>query len=255
MSFQHLSYITLDSIVTDYLNESEQGQNKYYKVWQIAWRGMEDLGLDFFYQVKSVKLPVNGNKTVDIPADFLNWAKLGILNNRGEIIPLYYNDKLTTYADLSADRKSKTADGSPIGSDFGLNNWVNYWNGYDYVNIYGVPSGAPFAGDFKIDLSNGVIILNERFNKDYIMLEYVASPQEGGEYYVPLQFREALIAWVRWKDIISVPAKAHFHNANVAMREKYFYAERRKAIARWKPIRVNDMYQISQEMTRLAVKT
>ena len=55
MSFQHLSYITLDSIVTDYLNESEQGQNKYYKVWQIAWRGMEDLGLDFFYQVKSVK--------------------------------------------------------------------------------------------------------------------------------------------------------------------------------------------------------
>ena len=87
------------------------------------------------------------------------------------------------------------------------------------------------------------------------MLEYVASPQEGGEYYVPLQFREALIALVRWKDIISVPAKAHFHNANVAMREKYFYAERRKAIARWKPIRVNDMYQISQEMTRLAVKT
>ena len=52
--------------------------------------------------------------TIIIPnfADFLNWAKLGILNNRGEIIPLYYNDKLTTYADLSADRKSKTTDGS-----------------------------------------------------------------------------------------------------------------------------------------------
>ena len=71
----------------------------------MAWNG--GFGVRFFYQVKSVKLPVNGNKTVDIPADFLNWAKLGILNNRGEIIPLYYNDKLTTYADLSADRKVK----------------------------------------------------------------------------------------------------------------------------------------------------
>ena len=60
------------------------------------------------------------------------------------------------------------------------------------------------------------------------MLEYVASPQEGGEYYVPLQFREALIAWVRWKDIISVPAKGSFPQRKCSHEGKIFLCRKKK---------------------------
>jgi len=49
----------------------------------------------------------------------------------------------------------------------------------------------------KIDTENGVILLNESFAYDYLMLEYVASPMVGQEYYLPMQFREALISWLR----------------------------------------------------------
>jgi hypothetical protein len=256
MTAQHQSYITLDSCISDYMNEAEQSNHKYYKLFHIAFRGLEDLGLDFFYQVKSVKLPINANLTVTLPADYLNWTKVGVLNSEGEIIPLYYNKKLTTYADLSPDRLTKTQDDTLLCSGgWGVNTWCNYWNGYSYVNIYGVPSGSPFVGSFKVDNANGVILLDENYQYDYLMIEYVASPKEGEEYYLPMQFREALISWIAWKDIRNIPAKTHVHNNSVGARRKDYYNERRNAIAKWKPGRISEQYQASQEQSRMAIKS
>ena len=59
MSNTHQQYVSLDTVINMYLDRSEQSIHKYYKCWQIAFSGMEELGLDFFYQIKSVKLPVN----------------------------------------------------------------------------------------------------------------------------------------------------------------------------------------------------
>tara|TARA_R110000868_G_scaffold29955_1_gene111387 strand:- start:689 stop:1453 length:765 start_codon:yes stop_codon:yes gene_type:complete len=252
---QHLPYIAMESVVQDYLTESEQSNAKYFKVWNLAYRGLEDLGLDFFYKVQSVKLPINANLTVTLPADYMQWSKVGILNNQGEIIPLDYNDKLTTYADLLPDRIEKTQDNSVITTGLGNDTFYNYWNGYAYTNIYGVPSGAPRVGSFKVDTPNGVILLNERFQYEYLMLEYIASPVAGQEYYLPVQFREALVSWLRWMDNISTPTKTHAANANIQMRRKDYFNSRRLAIAKWKPIRPYDMYALSQQLTRLTIRS
>lgn len=252
---QHQSYITLDSIITDYLNEAQLSNNSYFRIFHIAYRGMEDLGMDAFYKVQSVKLPINSNLTVTLPADYLNWSKVGVLNSVGAIIPLNYNDTLTTFADLQPDRLTVTQDdtlGVPI---WGNAVWYNYWNGYAYTNIYGLPSGSPFVGSFKVDTTNGVILLDENFQYDYIILEYIASPQPGCEYYVPVQFREALISWLRWKDAQSTNVKTHMANSSIQMRRADYYNDRRHALAKWKPIRRSEIYQSSQEMTRLTVRS
>lgn len=250
------SYISLDSCITDYMTEAELPNHKYFKLWHIAFRGLENLGLDFFYKVKSVKLPINANLTVNLPADFMQWTKVGVLNNRGEIIPMYYNDKLTTYADLLSNRIEKTQDDTlGITTQWTNDTWYNYWNGDIYSNIYGVPSGAPFVGSFKVDNDNGLIILNETFKYDYLMIEYVSSPVEGQEYYLPVQFREALIAWMAWKDIQNMPTTRKGNLGDKRDRRHEFFNERKNAIARWKPIRKEEIYQASQEQTRLAVKS
>lgn len=254
MSQQHLPYVELDSILKDYINEAQLSNNAYFRLWHILYRGFEDLGLDAFYQVRSVKLPVNANLTVTLPADYINWSKVGVLNSVGQIIPLNYNELLTTYADLSPDRLEKTQD-LTLGT-FSYNyTWYNYWNGYGYINIYGVPSGSPFVGSFKVDIVNGVILLNENYTYDYVMLEYIASPVPGGDYYVPMQFREALVSWLRWKDVQSLPSKTHVHNSSVGMRRHDYFEDRRKAIAKWKPLRRSEAYQSSQEFTRLTVRS
>lgn len=253
---QHREWIPLEDCVNFYLDESEQSIHKYYKCWNLAIRAMDELGLDFFYQVKSVKLPVNPNFTVDLPADFLHYTKVGILNSKGEIVPLIYNQKLTYFADQSPDRLEKTQDNS-LWTWYDYNNIIfyNYWDGQIYTNLYGIPSGAPFIGNFKIDRDNGVILLDERFCFPYVMLEYIASPQQNQQYYVPVQFREAVISYLRWKDIISLPITRKGTLGDKQQRRHEFFNDRRLAIARWKPIELEDGYNTNIQNTRLVVKS
>lgn len=257
MPLQRLPFITLDECINAYLNESEQGIHKYYKLWHLAFDCMNELGLDFFYQIRSVKLPINSNLTVNLPSDYLNYSKVGVLNDRGEIIPLGYNNKLTTYSDLSANRVQNTTDNTIF--DFNLFNnpffFNNFWTGSFYETLYGIPSGGPFLGGFKIDITNGIILLNETFGYSYLMLEYVASPEQGQQYYIPIQFKQALIAYLRWRDIASLPASSHFNLGDKQLRRKDYYNERRLAIARYRPIYLEDAYIASQEQTRLVVKS
>ncbi len=256
MGQQYRQFITLDSIINDYLTESEQGNYKYFKLFHLSFRGMEQLGLDFFYSVRTVKLAVLANKTVSLPSNYLNYVKVGVNNSLGELIPLKYNEKLTTYADLLPNRiGEKTQDNTIF--ELVLTStpvWFNYWNGADFITLYGLPSESPYIGSFKIDNTNGVILLDENFGYNYVMLEYVSSPAEGEDYYVPIQFREAMIAWLAWKDSNGIPARSHFNLGDKRDKRHEFYNERRLANARWKPLRLAEAYELNLEMTRMCVK-
>lgn len=251
----HRQWINIDEVINSYIDRSEQSIHKYFKLWHICWDGMTQMGLDVFYQIKSVKLPVNANLTVSLPPDYLNYSKVGILNSKGELVPLTYNNKLTTYADLLPDRLEKTQDDS-LWTWYNYNNLIfyNYWDGQVFTNLYGIPSGAPFVGNFKIDNRNGVILLDEQFSWDYIMLEYIASPQQGGEYYIPIQFKEALMWFIAWQDIAMLPNSRRGTLGDKEQRKRNYFNERRLAIARWKPVTQEDAYQQSLENTRLVVK-
>lgn len=256
MPVQNRQWISIDECINDYLNISEQSNHKYAKLWHIAFIGMEDMGLDAFYNVRSVKLPVNPNLTATLPSDYLNYSKVGVLNQQGEIIPMGVNNKLTVAFDLQPTRIEQTQDNT-LATQYDQSGgvwWWNFWNGYGVGNLYGLPSGAPHIGSVKIDNANGVIVLSENFAYDYIMLEYVSSPQEGGDYYIPVQFRTALISYLSWQDIIAIPSKTHVHNSSVSMRRKDYYNERRKAIAKYDPVRIPDLYQWHLENQRMCVK-
>jgi hypothetical protein len=255
MPLQNRQWVSLDDAITSYLDESEQSNSKYFKLWNLAFRAMTELGLDFFYSVKSVKLPVNPNLTVTLPEDYLNYTKVGVLDNQGQIIPLDVNNNLTVAFDLQPTRLSQVVDPTIMTaySPQGIV-WWNYWNGYGLSNLYGLPSGSPFVGQFKIDAGNGVIVLDINFNFEYIMLEYVASPMAGGEYFVPIQFKEALIAYLRWKDIISLPTSRKGSLGDKRDRRNDYYNERRLAIARYDAVNLTDLYEWNLKAQRMTVK-
>lgn len=254
MALDRQSFITLDECITSYMDEAELSNHKYFKLWNLAFRCMDEMGMDFFYTIKSVKLPVSSTYTVELPADYINYSKVGVLNQKGEIIPIGYNSKLTTYSDLQSTRKADTSDNSIPDIDTSTPIWYNYWNNGTMDNMYGVPSGSPFIGNFKIDSQNGLIILNECFGYDYLMLEYVSAPKEGETYWVPRACREAVIAYLRWKDIISMPVKTHVANANVNIRRHEYFNERRLALGRIDPFNLSDAYEWNLQLQRLCVK-
>src|SRR3990167_435082 len=249
-------WILLDDCINAYMDEARLSNHDYFRLWHIAYRCLTELGLDFFFIVKSVKLPVNANLTVTLPADYLNYSKVGVLNQQGEIIPMGVNSKLTTAFDLQPTRIEQTQDNTiPTQLDQQGVWWYNYWNENGYGNIYGIPSGSPNIGSFKIYNANGVIVLNHNFNHyAYVMLEYVSSPAPGGEYYIPIQFKEAVISYLRWKDNISVPVKTHVANSNIQMRRHDYFEDRRLAIARYDPINLPDLYQLQLENQRITIK-
>lgn len=255
MSNTHQQYVSLDTVVNLYLDRSEQGVNKYYKCWQLAFSGMEEMGLDFFYQIKSVKLPVLSNLTVSLPDDYLNYTKVGVLNSVGEIIPMGYNNNLTTYADLQPDRLTVTEDNTIIDIiQFNTPIWYNYWNNGAFSTLYGVPSGSPFIGNFKIDNHNGVLLLNENYGYDYVMLEYVATPKQGEEYYIPIQFKTALLWYIAYNDIAMMPNNRKGSLGDKEQRRRQYHNERRIANARYRPVDLQSAYQWSMEQQRLTVK-
>jgi hypothetical protein len=247
--------ISLDDCIYDYISESEQSNHKFFKLWNLAFRLMDELGLDFFYSIRSFKLPVNPNKTVELPNGMVQWTKVGVFNANNEITPLRYNENLTTYASLDNDRLSKTKD-TTLFNVFKFNSpiWYNFWNGFQYTTLYGMPSGGPFIGTFKIDLDNGLILLSADFAYDYVVLECMMPPKEGEIYAVPVQFREAVVAGLSWLDIRSLPSTRKGNLGDKRERKREFYNQRRLAWARYRPLRLDDAYQWSQMNTRRTVK-
>ena len=229
MSGQKMAYVSIDSIVNDYLEESEQSQHKYSKCWQLCFRGMDEMGLDFFYAIRSLKLPVLSNNTVKLPPDFLQYTKVGILNAKGEIFQLQYNNKLTFFGVGLPNRKQVSEVNTILVDWYSVNSpyFFNYWEGDFYTTLYGLPSGGVYAGSFNVDLPNGIILLNE--------------------------FREALIAWLWWKDKKASTTKRG--QVGIARDlERNFYNERRKAQARFRPLYLEQAYQLNLESERITVK-
>lgn len=253
---QNLQWITLDSCITDYLNQSEQDIHKYWKLFHLAFRGMDDMGMDFFYTVRSYKIPVNSNLTVTIPANCIRVSKVGVFNQQGDVIPLAVNNNLSTAFDLSPNRLQQTQDDT-IPTQINQQGvwWYNYWNGQSFGNLYGLPSGNPLIGSYKIDNQNGVIVLSENFTYEYILLECIASPAEGETYVVPIQFREAMIAWLDWKDSTAKVMRTHMQLGSSRDKEKIYYNERRKAIAKYDPINLKDLYEWNLTNQRITVKS
>lgn len=251
----HLSMITLDSIISDYLGESERSNHRYKKVFDISYRGMDRMGMAYFYQVLTVKLPVSSTLTVTVPGRCLDVIKAGVLNSEGQVVSLYINNKITTYADLLPNRISKVEDNSIF--NWGLNangGWYyNYWANGTYNNLYGIPSGAPFIGSYTYDSVNGVIVLDPNYQFDYLMVEMLLGPLDGEEYYIPVQFREAMIAWIWWRDNKAINVKRGSVGINRDLKEE-FGSALRLALRNYSLFRIEEAHQSSLESTRLTIK-
>lgn len=253
---QARNYITIDSVINDYIDESEQSVHKYAKLYNIAVRGMEKLGLDFFYKIRTVKIPIDTtNYTAQLPNDYISYTKIGVLNSVGEITPLKFNNKMTYYADQQPDRLALTQDNTLATwyqSDMPL--WFNYWDGYGFQNIYGLPSGSPFVGSFNIDDSNGVVLLNQYFYYSYLMIEYLSSGNPDEPFRIPIQFREALLSFLAWRDIASMPSTRKGNLGDKRDRKQEFYNQRRIANAQFKPLYLMQAYEQNLDNQRMTVK-
>lgn len=247
--------VKLSSCVNMYIDESRQTSREFRRLWALAFRGLTDIGLDVSWNAKTTVLSVNDNLTATLPVDYIDWVKIGVFNDFGEIATLRVNDQLSNYNDLLESRTSDI--GSQMGNDNTYLQYPYWWGGWDdngYEHYFGSGSSLMQVGECKVDNVNGLILFDKYFQPTQVVIEYVCSPMMDDDYAIDLKAQEALIAWLRWKDIQSLPSNRMVNISEKQMREREYYTQKKLARKRIKPFRVQIAEQFFREAQRLAVK-
>ena len=222
--------IILRKIIFAYIDEAKQTIGEYARLRGIALRGMVELGFDISWSPKCSLLQVLPNKTAELPIDFLQWVRIGNFNSGGEIATLKVNNKLSNY---KAENSSRLSGIDPVTNDFG-----------SASNSFGLGVNINYKGECTVDELNGVILLNADYQYDTVALQYIASPEQDDDYTVPIQLQEAIISWLRWKDVISLRS---IGIGEKNTRKNEFLRDKTLARQRLKPFRLQEALQALYE--------
>lgn len=251
-----LSQVIRDFIITldgdDYASNASDTAIRNF-----ALRGIREIGFDLGKKVKSLKLDIMTDavapNTVNLPDDFVDLIKVGIVDSDGVIrvfgnnkninysskyeTPLYQyddfnNDPLNIESNKIADKvgDKTSTNNSPSGADNNLDYYVfeNYLHQGGLGGLYGV-GGGNLVGEYRLNLDQNRIEVETNNGYSQVVIEYVADEGRSSDPEVHVYAEEALRSYIYYKIIerkSSVPA-----NEKARARTEY-YNERRKANAR-----------------------
>ena len=254
--------VPLNQIINDFIitlaDDDYAGTASDTQIRTHALRGIREMGFDMSRKIRSLKLSVNtSNNTVELPDDYVDWSKVGVVGADGIVYVLGENKNINysqAYRDADGkvydsddasdsdgdgvfdriDDKTPTGGGSPSSSDDlsqGMNSHVFRNYAYGAANaVYGV-GGGHYYGQFRVNLDQNRIELGVGGGIGEVVIEYVADQGRSKNPSVHVYAEEALMAYMYYKIIerkASVPA-----NEKARARQEY-YNERRKANARLK---------------------
>mgnify|MGYP003136923099 CR=1 FL=1 len=249
-----LSQVIKDFIITldgdDYASNASDTAIRNF-----ALRGIREIGFDLGKRIKSIKLSVNSNNTVDLPDDFVDMSKIGVVDSDG-IVRVFGNNKNINYSrkyetGTTGDDASQTFDAGPLNissnkitdreddktsttqsasseDDLDVYIFENYLYQGGLGRLYGA-GGGNLAGEYRLNLDQNRIEVETNSEYTEVVLEYIADEARSSDPEVHVYAEEALRSYIYYKIIerkSSVPA-----NEKARARAEY-YNERRKANAR-----------------------
>lgn len=214
-------YVPLKTVVAYALDECNLSYDKFDKAWILGLRALVEMNFDISGEPKTIRLPLNGNKTANIPPDCLSWTKIGLLDHKGEISTLKINTALTTWMDTNPNRVQKlqaSQVNDNVGELAGAPLYLNFYENGTYANLFGTGNGLLQHGECRVDDKNQVIIFHPEFRFDSVLFEYISSPEKDGDYNVELALQEAIIAFIKWK--MKLGDRAEYYAAQIAGRRR-----------------------------------
>lgn len=127
---------------------------------------------------------------------------------------------------------------------------VNTTDGNYNRQNFGVGSRLLTAGECAVDVTNRVILLNTSFPYPHVILQYISSPEQDDDYSIPIQFQEAMIAWIYWQENQYMPNTNKGSGSGKQQAAQNFKSQLLKARKDFKPIRVQDIALQAKEAQR-----
>lgn len=199
-------------VVMSVLNRlQDYSMKSYLRLMQIAIEGLTELNL---YHTKEslevVYLHMSTAKTVQLPADYVDYVKIGYPID-GKLRVITKHDKLllprTFYGSVVggvfvADTGDAVGN-SDDGVDTSLSNGIyfsSHWRNGQFVGgLYGLPGGVDDAY-YRIDIENRQIVFSGSTPRSEIVLEYISSGQKSdGSSLIPREVVPALRTYILWQ--------------------------------------------------------
>jgi hypothetical protein len=251
-----IASITLDEIVSQYLDQHQMPQSKYRRIYSIAIRGYRLMYRDSTGFPQQVSLPILANQTSVLPTNLMSIISVGVLNQRGEVASLVYDPLLAIVNAESPTRTNQPTD-QTLATDldvlFSLQDAGNLgYVGYGQFGQYGVGS-QPVIGFYNIDWENRVMLYNfQNTQTDNVLVQYLGLPCDNGEYLIHPFFSEALIAYINWMDSVGNPRKS---KGERQLNKQDFDIQYRNARFAMSPFDPSDAYNQWRQQQRIAPKT
>mgnify|MGYP006969362950 FL=1 len=261
ISTEGMNYVTLRQVMDDFVLTMDVDDHisniNDAMLRNVALRGIREFGFDVTARIKSLKKTIGSNNTVDLPSDYVDLVKVGIVGGDGTVFVLNQNkninysqkvslnddgaetfnntDKDPMYLDGNKvedreDDKTSTTGADVLNSEDPFKSYV--FRNYIYENslggLYGI-GGGHGIGEYRINLDQNRLELDTSSDISEVIIEYVADEARSSNPLIHVYAEEALRAYIYYKLCerkSTVPA-----NEKMRARSEY-YNERRKAKAR-----------------------
>lgn len=251
--------IGLKQIVAELIDSKDSSSHEFRRFYNIGVRGIREFNTDVSGNFSTKLIDVNANKTAELPCDYITYSKMGVINEKGEIVTLRSNPQLSNYNDGRILKEDRFEDVPSIGTisapAIPYNYPYIYYNFFvsnQSFNLFGIGGGGQDVGQYKIDEECGIIILSPNFRYEKILLEYLGDglDRETDDYMVDSRVSEALLAYMRWKSALDLPKK--FPQSLVREYKQEYKSERLKAKMRINKIVVSEFEDIQRLTNKLA---
>lgn len=234
-----MKHVTIDQIVKSALTANgEESMHKYQRYLQFALEGAKDFYMDSAHDVKTVELQMNDIKQVELPIDYVDWVKVGILcGNRIKVLGTCDTIPVLTQTDSCGNLKTYDnceCSVNNLPTDIG----TGYYGGYRFLNftneygeiiggLYGLGGGYTDRSYFRVVPGQNVLQFSSEINNNKIYLEYITNgfnPKQ--ESVVSVYAEKAMRYYIHWQ--VSIHRDGP-NSANAMGWEHQYYTELGKA--------------------------
>jgi len=233
-----------------------------------ALRGLREMGFDILQVVKSLKLSVNQDLgTVDLPDDFVDLVKIGIVGSDGLVYVFGQNKNINMSQayDLDSSENPIDSDGDGvydrvnakekpefIAAFRGYESYVfqNYLSENTYGSLYGI-GGGHYSGEYRMNYEQNRLEIASSDNYTEVIIEYIADQARSVNPSIHIYAENALRSYIYYRVIerkSSVP-----YNEKARARQEY-YNERRLANARLKSFSKEEALKTIRKNFKLSPK-
>ncbi len=193
-------YATINSIVDNALIDiGENTEHMYSQFLHWGLEALRDYSFDTSREIKTISLPMNPNKTVELPLDYVDYSKVGIVIG-DRIKTFVVNNKIELRHDVDECGNPKPKETSTSLNSLDLDFRGGYWfNNFLGRTRFGYGGTCFTAGYCRVDNQRGQIVFSSEVSTTEVYLEYITNGMNpSGESTVNEYAAKVIKLYILW---------------------------------------------------------